>query len=101
MPETGMLVSTWVGLLGKGACCDSGCRHCPFRSTAAAADAIRNAHVWFEVNSGWAPPDPDTLAEWAGDGVARCPDDCIVAHDAWCVHGLASWWLIMHALDER
>jgi hypothetical protein len=99
-PETGMFVFTSVALSAKGTCCDSGCRHCPFRSTASALDAIRNAHAWFEVNSGWAPPDPDTLAEWAADGVARCPDDCIVAPDAWCAHGLASWWLIMHTLDE-
>jgi hypothetical protein len=29
------------------------------------------------------------------DGVCRCPDDCLVAPDAWCQHGLASWWLIL------
>ena len=29
-----------------------------------AAEAVRNAHLWFEVNSGWAPPDDLTLAEW-------------------------------------
>ena len=33
-----------------------------------AAEAIRNAHAWFEVNSGWAPPDHDTLREWVADG---------------------------------
>jgi hypothetical protein len=63
-------------------------------------DAIRNAHAWFEVNSGWAPPDDDSLAEWVADGVCRCPDDCIVAPDGWCEHGLASWWLILRALDD-
>ena len=68
--------------------------------TSTAADAIRNAHAWFEVNSGWAPPDEDSLAEWVADGVCRCPDECIVAPDGWCEHGLASWWLIVQALGE-
>ena len=61
--------------------------------------AVRNAHAWFEVNSGWAPPDEDTLAEWVADGVCRCPDECLVAPDAWCEHGLASWSLILAALE--
>lgn len=64
-----------------------------------AEDAIRRAHAWFETNSGWAPPDADTLAEWMADGVCRCPDECLVAPDAWCEHGLASWWLILRALE--
>ena len=64
-----------------------------------ADQAVRHALAWFEVNSGWAPPDRDALAEWVADGVCRCPDDCIVAPDAWCEHGLASWWLITRALD--
>ena len=62
-----------------------------------AAEAIRNAHEWFEVNSGWAPPDPDTIAEWSADGVCRAPDDCLVTPDTWCEHGLASWCLILEA----
>jgi hypothetical protein len=63
--------------------------------------AVRNAHAWFEVNSGWAPPAEDTLAEWEADGVCRCPDECLVtAPDAWCRHGLASWSLILAALDQ-
>lgn len=61
--------------------------------------AIANAIAWFEVNSGWAPPDEDTLAEWVDDGVCRCPDECLVAPEGWCDHGLASWWLILGALD--
>ena len=65
-----------------------------------AEDAVRNAHAWFEVNSGWAPPDPDTLAEWEADGVSPCPDECVVAPDAWCSHGLASWSLILASLDD-
>ena len=44
-----------------------------------AAAAIANAHLWFELNSGWAPPDEDTLAEWLANGVCRCPDECLVA----------------------
>jgi len=62
--------------------------------------AVRNAHVWFEVNSGWAPPDADSLDEWVTDGVCRCPDECIVAPEGWCAHGLASWALIIAALDD-
>ena len=68
--------------------------------TATAEEAVRNAHAWFEVNSGWAPPDPTTLDEWMADGVCRCPDDCLVAPDAWCEHGLASWWLILDAIGD-
>ena len=62
-------------------------------------DAVRNAHEWFERNSGWAPPDDETLAELAADGVCRAPDECLVAPDGWCEHGLASWQLILDALD--
>ena len=69
--------------------------------TLTSAEAIRNAHAWFEVNSGWAEPDVDTLDEWIADGVCRCPDGCLVAPDAWCEHGLASWQLILIALDEE
>src|SRR5947207_8110528 len=67
--------------------------------TATAEEAVRNAHEWFEVNSGWAPPDEETLAEWDAEGVCRSPDDCLVAPDGWCNHGLASWRLILTALD--
>ena len=70
------------------------------RVTTATAEAVRNAHEWFEVNSGWAPPDEDTLAEWIADGVCRCPDECLVGPDEWCEHGLASWHLILTALAE-
>jgi len=64
------------------------------------SEAIANAHEWFEVNSGWAPPDEGTLAEWAGDGMARAPDECEVPPAGWCEHGLASWPLILAALDS-
>lgn len=60
--------------------------------------ALVRTHEWFEGNSGWAPPDVDTLAEWAADGVCRCPDDCLVAPDGICEHGLASWQLVLDAL---
>ena len=70
------------------------------RAASCAADAVRNAHEWFEYNTGWAPPDEETLAEWVGDGVCRCPDECLVAPEAWCRHGLASWRLILDALAE-
>ncbi len=64
-------------------------------------EAIREAHLFFEHASGWAPPDVDSLAEWVADGVCRCPDECIVAFDSWCEHGLASWWLILEDLAAR
>lgn len=64
------------------------------------AEAVAHAHDWFESNSGWAPPDPDTLAEWSVDGMGRAPDDCLVAPEGWCAHGLASWQLILDALDD-
>jgi hypothetical protein len=66
-----------------------------------AAEAVDAAYAWFEVNSGWAPPDAETLAEWVADGVCRGPDDCLVAPDGWCSHGLASWQLILAAVDQR
>lgn len=69
--------------------------------TSTAAEAIRNAHEWFHINSGWAPPDAETLAERVADGVCRAPDDCLVTPDGWCAHGLASWSLILGELDGR
>lgn len=65
-----------------------------------AAAAVRATHEWFERNSGWAPPDEESLAEWMADGVCRCPDECIVAYEGWCEHGLASWWLVLRSLDD-
>jgi undecaprenyl-diphosphatase len=66
---------------------------------ATAAEALERTHEWFHENSGWAPPDPDTLAEWLADGVCRCPDDCLVAPASWCEHGLASWALVVDELE--
>ncbi len=59
--------------------------------------ALRATHAWFEVNSGWAPPDEATLADWLADGVCRCPDECLVAATGICEHGLASWQLVLDA----
>jgi hypothetical protein len=59
------------------------------------ASAIRATRLWFENNSGWAPPDILSLAEWMADGVCRCPDECLVAPDECCEHGLTSWWLVL------
>ena len=70
--------------------------------TAAPADAVEaidNAHAWFEVNSGWAPPGEDELEEWLADGVCRAPDGCLVEPEGWCTDGLASWWLILRQLE--
>ena len=66
-----------------------------------AAEAVARTYEWFEVNSGWAPPDEDELAEWLADGVCRCPDDCLVAADGVCEHGLASWHLVLAAIHEH
>jgi hypothetical protein len=65
-----------------------------------AAEAISCTHAWFERHSGWAPPDPGSLAEWMADGLCRCPDECVVAPASWCAHGLASWWLVLRTLDR-
>jgi hypothetical protein len=62
------------------------------------AAAIAAATAWFEHHSGWAPPDAETLAELAADGLCRAPDDCLTRPDGWCEHGLASWALILDAL---
>lgn len=62
------------------------------------ADALRATHAWFEVNSGWAPPDEATLSDWLADGVCRCPDDCLVTPEGVCRHGLVSWKLVLDAL---
>ena len=67
----------------------------------AAAAAVARTYAWFEVNSGWAPPEEDELAEWLADGVCRCPDDCLVAVDGVCDHGLASWHLVLAAVEDR
>jgi hypothetical protein len=29
-PDTGLYVMTAAHLLGRGVCCQSGCRHCPY-----------------------------------------------------------------------
>ena len=68
-------------------------------SAMTAQRSVANAHAWFEQNSGWAPPDRETLAELASEGLCRAPDECLVTPDGWCEHGLASWQLILDALD--
>jgi hypothetical protein len=64
-----------------------------------AAQSVANAHAWFEQHSGWAPPDLDTLEELGAEGLCRAPDECLVTPHGWCEHGLASWKLILDALD--
>jgi hypothetical protein len=80
------------------------CRLLPLSGIPPAVDAeiaVGNAHRWFERNSGWAPPDTVTLAEWMADGVCRCPDECLVPPNQWCEHDLASWWLILTSLRHE
>lgn len=66
---------------------------------ATAAD-LAATHVWFEGTSGWAPPDPETLEDWAAEGACRAPDECWVTLRGVCPHGLASWRVVLDALDE-
>ena len=66
--------------------------------------ALARTHAWFEANSGWAPPDPATLVDWASEGLCRCPDECLVAARGVCPHGLVAWDVVLDALaadDER
>ena len=63
--------------------------------------AIKRTHDWFESNSGWAEPTSDTLQEWLDDDVCQCADECWVAVDGVCEHGLASWWLVLQAMGEH
>ena len=62
--------------------------------------ALARTHDWFEVNSGWAPPDPETLDDWAAEGGGRAPDECWVATRGICDHGLVSWQVVLDALAE-
>lgn len=70
-------------------------------TTGNASSAVDRTYAWFEVNSGWAPPDESELEEWLADGVCRAPDDCLVVPDGWCEHGLASWKLVLAEVDRR
>jgi hypothetical protein len=70
--------------------------------TPALTPAVRRTRAWFEVNSGWAPPDAETLADWLLEGGSRCPDDCWAAADGECPHGLATWatLLALQAVED-
>lgn len=37
-PDTRLLVLTEISLLARGHCCNSGCRHCPYRGTVTESD---------------------------------------------------------------
>lgn len=63
--------------------------------------ALDATFAWFEVNSGWAPPEADELAEWLADGFCRAPDDCEVAPAAVCRHGLVAWDAVLTAAETR
>jgi hypothetical protein len=62
------------------------------------AEALAHTHEWFAWNSGWAPPDEATLADWLADGVCRSPDHCLGPPESWCRHGLATWDVILRDL---
>ena len=63
--------------------------------------ALRATYAWFDVNTGWAPPDPEELAEWLADGVCKSPDDCLVAPGEACAHGLMSWDAVLADTEKR
>jgi hypothetical protein len=58
-------------------------------------------HEWFEANSGWAPPDPETLADWAIEGGCRAPDECWTEVRGTCRHGLVSWQVVLDELADH
>lgn len=60
--------------------------------------ALARTHEWFDANSGWAPPDPETMADWAVEGACRAPDECWVALRGTCAHGLVSWQVVLDDL---
>jgi len=64
------------------------------------AAALQRTHEWFEVNSGWAPPDEYTLIDWGLEGIGRAPDDCLVAEYGVCRHGLVSWQVVLDDLED-
>jgi hypothetical protein len=67
----------------------------------ALAHALARTHEWFESNSGWAPPDEDTLVDLAAEGLGRAPDECLVAVRGVCPHGLASWQAVLDDLADH
>lgn len=62
--------------------------------------ATEATHAWFDGNSGWAPPDPESLADWAREGACRSPDGCWVQQRGTCLHGLVSWQVVLDELAE-
>jgi hypothetical protein len=64
------------------------------------SEAVAGTFEWFDRNSGWAPPDAESLAEWLAEGLCRCPDECVVKPGSACEHGLASWWLVLRSLER-
>ena len=72
----------------------------PTGPTGPLAAALLATHEWFAVESGWAPPDPETLTDWAAEGACRAPDECWVALRGTCRHGLVSWQVVLDELEE-
>lgn len=64
------------------------------------AAALARTHEWFEVNSGWAPPDPETMQDWAAEGACRAPDDCWTPLAGVCRHGLVAWQVVLDELEK-
>lgn len=64
------------------------------------SSALRRTHSWLETHSGWSAPEPAVLVRWLAAGECESPDGCLVAPAGTCPHGLASWWLVLRALDR-
>ncbi len=63
--------------------------------------ALARTHRWFEVNSGWAPPDEGTMVDWSLEGICRAPDECLVTEYGTCAHGLVSWRIVLDDLADH
>ncbi len=46
------------------------------------------------------PPDPETLDDWAAEGLCRAPDECWVERRGTCPHGLVSWQVVLDELAD-
>lgn len=62
--------------------------------------AVARTHDWLNRNRGWSTPGPETVGRWLHQGACLCPDGCEVRPGLPCPHGLASWWLVLVALDR-
>ena len=66
-PATGYQVMTRVGLLARGQCCGSGCRHCPFAHAQVPSERRPpEAHWLYEVGGDAGPGEEVDVLFWSG-----------------------------------